>query len=381
MKNEIKKIFIELQKCYLERNAANIDKLADTLFDKNSSPVVIGTSNNEIFFGYEESKKIFLEDWKSWGNVSFDMDTLEIIENDTLINVSIKAGVEYNFYNTEETYKNFMGFVKEVAENKKSHYSKSAETIWLLSHLLHERADNERKYIWDMNITGIIKNTTTGYKFEFLQFSIPTSSQFPDARIDAEEYDKHSYNEESKKIKNFNETIDEDRNLKEKLSEIFNNSDEILFSSDNLKRFMCIDSSKKDSKEFKEYLELLKTEGTLDKIEDQNIILFKTEKSFSFFGISTYTKKINPEKELNKIFDKIKKDDYEGDNKDKLFKIRRDLSFALKEIFAAGNEMISPIRIQGMGTIKENQLIIDSFEISYPFNCILEEKTDLAIKK
>jgi hypothetical protein len=34
-----------------------------------------------------------------------------------------------------------------------------------------------------------------------------------------------------------------------------------------------------------------------------------------------------------------------------------------------------------MGTIKENQLIIDSFEISYPFNCILEEKTDLAIKK
>ena len=65
------------------------------------------------------------------------------------------------------------------------------------------------------------------------------------------------------------------------------------------------------------------------------------------------------------------------DKKDALFKIRRDLSLALKET-ALSDKLTEPFRIEGVGRFSANDIIIDYLQISCPHNYVLEQKTDAA---
>ena len=375
---QMQSLLDNLKKCYIERNKDNIKHLSKHLFHEDCPPIIIGTSNDEWCFGIEEAEKLFVSDWEGWGNVSIEIENAVYSNSGAYSWFYVPAGVEYSFEDSAETYAAFMEMTIEIAKGNKKPLPKAGEIIWLLSHLLHTRATDVRNYIWDMTISGVLENIE-GWKIKTMQFSIPVLSPYSDVRTDADQDDASQYENECKKIFAYNALQKNNNDIHVKqLARLFDEDNKISFVSDDIRRYIGIDGVYRNGYEHNGYMNYFYKNDINVTLLSENIIFTKNKEYFTFCGVGLFSRNLSLDSDLNTIYSNIERYACMDDKKEALFRLRRDLSRALKES-TLPNQLTEPFRIEGVGKIVQyGEMVVEYMQISYPFNCILEQKTDVA---
>jgi len=83
-KDSILKVLQQLQEGYSRRDPTYIDEFMQ-IFSKDDVFLIIGTNPQEVFRSFETAKQLFLDDWKNWGQVVFDIPNAIITGNEKMV--------------------------------------------------------------------------------------------------------------------------------------------------------------------------------------------------------------------------------------------------------------------------------------------------------
>jgi len=391
-KHEIINVLQILQKGYLERNLAEVDRYMEMLFNKDEDNIIIGTSDEEWFFNYDEAKELITSDWEWWGDVTFNIDETIISTAEDIVWLTTSGTVKYQYDNSEKTYERW--FNQVIKENyfkddrkfdKDSLKNDFLEINWKLNHKLHDWGSDSREYLSPMRFSAVLKKVEGNWIFKQIQFSFPQPF-YPDMRIDSNEMKKERFESIQQKIGYYKQRIlpKSQMEIKYVLNEFqkdyldsssvklnnlvkkyfIQNDKTTVIGTDNT-RALGLDSIKK----------LVSTHRlSWDKISiHTNEAIINEHHDVTWFATTgTITENLDEEAALKKQYDSIK-GIIESDiaPKEKLFKIRRNISMTLKEI-AKGEEHLWPFRLEGV-LVKENgSWKFHYLQFSFPFYYIYE---------
>lgn len=341
MDEQITAMIKELKKDYTDRDAKNIDYIMDVLFKGSRDTLIIGTCNNEWCFTDKDKRELFLGDWKYWKNVLIDENDYKVTDFGRYKLVEIIAGLENTFTDSEERFKNYYDSVKEAADNCSSSYECACNIEWILSHLLHSRSENTRKYIWKLNINLILEQVGSSYVCRLIDFSLPISIDTPDVRVDVPGEMKDYYYRECNEINEYINTHGENLKVSVKLQNVI-----------------------------QQKLDLLDHGISLDRL-----IVKGSGNSFYFCGSGLIHRHLEAEEEMAKILNRVKNDEYSGETKDILFKIRRDIAYVNKEV-SIGHDPLIPFRCIGIADYDGHSFNIQSLKTMLPNYWYLEQKNN-----
>ena len=331
----MKKTIDLMKDMYERRDSSKIEEVYQSLFNNEDRPILIGTSNAELYFTKESIIKLFKSDLEGWGDVYMDNDSISTQSYGPYQVIHIPSTVRQTFKVTDETYKDFTEHIEVIRNNQDgTDYQKLMQIQHLLSHLLSDRPQRARSYDWKLDLDLIAYNDEAF----LLMFSMPMNDLTPDVRLDdMDDQNKKIYDHELKLIAPY-------ANAEQ--------SDELI----NL---------------IKTYITTLKQASNVF-IDSKQIILDTNQNYISFMGIGYYTKTVTLDERLDIIMNNFYDDETP---KRRLFNIRRDISQHLLHD-AIGEQMEIPFRVIGIASLMDSQYQIEYIKVSLPFNLILEEKTN-----
>lgn len=332
---KMKETIEHIKKLYDTRDMNMIEDVFHRIYGNNSKPILIGTSNAELYFDKEDIIKLFRSDLESWGDVYIDSESINIHSIGPYQVVNVAGKIRQTFFLTDETYKGFSNNIDEISQSTTStHYQKLTLILQLLSHLLSDRTVGKRCYDWDLEIDFVIKNKQA----HLMMFSMPINELTPDVRLD--DFDDYNYRIYQRELK-----------IMEAHAHADDYPDVLLFINEYIKQVKQASDVYMSSKQ-----------SIMDC--DENYIYF--------MGIGYYFKSVTLEERLNHIMTHL----YENDEpKRRLFNIRRDISNHLLHD-AIGEQMKVHFRVIGVVSKHEDHYHMGYIKISLPFNLILEEKTN-----
>ncbi|MCR3906972.1 MAG: hypothetical protein NUK62_08125 [Tenericutes bacterium] len=335
----MKKYFERLKKLYKTRDINSVEKIVDQLYHNHFLPVLIGTSNGELYYQKEDAIKLFKDDLEGWGDVEIDIDSFNEQTYGPYQVSRCLSTIKQTFNVDVATYDRFYNIVNDIkASNEGSDYQKLMLIQQLLVHLMHDRKEGTRTYLWDMYLDMITRND----KCLLLQFSLPIDSYCPDVRVDDfETYNKSLYEKEIKIV----EKIKDKSPIQLELQKVL------------------------------EPIVMKEQEAEQVTFNDSIAIIDQKNDYFCFIAIGKYQKTVSLDQRLSLLMSKRYED---MDSKRALFSLRRDIASHLLHD-AIGESMDIHFRMIGIGVMKQNGIDILYHQITLPFNLILEEKTDAAI--
>ncbi|MGK0466741.1 nuclear transport factor 2 family protein [Clostridium sp.] len=395
--NELMKILNIFQEAYIQRNTKGIDNFMNSLFDKNENIIIIGTGAHELCVGYEEVKDIFLGDFEYWGDLRINADDATIIPLGNTALIYTSGTVKYSFDSKSETYTRFLGYIKEYFDgvslnSKKSNNVKLTEINWTLSHLLNQRNNLERNYLWDLRVSFILIKKETRWIIKQMQFSLPVVEHMPDIRIDnSSNHNLNNFNNEAKKMKEY--SINNTHRYNDEIVLLIKDFNKqyldgnIAINKIANKYFainnpLIINTDKAIFNNQKEIMKLIENhracydEMTLDY---KNCLINSNEDVVWVASHGTMKKTISESSSfLNTIntIENIFTTDL--DDKDKLFNIRRKIAGTFKEN-AKGEEYIWPFRFEAVIIREKENWVFKYLQFSLSFDWSLEGKTDASI--
>ncbi len=376
--NEIRRKIADMleymQQCYVERNPDNAAALCDRLFDPADSPVLVGTSNSEWCLMMEEIRELFVSDWEGWGDVVINPASLACGGPGPLHWFSVGATVSFRFTDSDQRYANYMAAVRRVAEGGGSAAARAGHILWVLSHLLHTRAPGERAYLWDITLSGIIRQCGDQLKVQELQFSFPMTSAFPDVRIDLDEAERQCFRDECAKVAARAQRGEGAEPLRGMLARLFEEGGPVRCAPDAC----CFDgdSHAMGGEAFVARLHQYRQDGVALSLLPETLILGQTGSCIWFCGLGTAERAVSLEEELGRVLGRIEEYDSQPDTKEALYRLRRDLAHVMKEALASDRH-VAPFRVEGLGMVGEDgNLIMEYCRITYPFQWILEQKNE-----
>ena len=392
--NELREVLNIFEQAYIERDINKVDSFMETLFDKDESVIVIGTSCGELCLGYEEVKDLFLGDWEYWGDLRIknNQTTIVPIGNTALIHTT--GTIKYSFNSKSDTYTRYLGYIKDYfdgvsSNSKKANKVKITEINWTLCHLLNQRNSVERDYLWDLGITLLLVRKEAKWIIRQMQFSLPVVGHMPDVRIENSSDDAiNNFNSETKKmqeysinnkpaynnemiklIQNFNnEYINTDKGVDIIASKYFSDNNPLIINTDK-----AIYSNQNEIKQLIENHRGCYDEMALDY---ENCLVNSNEDVAWIVTHGTMKKVISEENAFENTVNIIK-DIFASDvdDKEKLFRIRRKIAGTFKEN-AKGEEYVWPFRFEAVVIKEKDKWVFKYLQFSFPFNWILEGKTD-----
>ena len=168
---DIKELLQQLQEGYKKRDAEYIDKFME-IYSKNDSSLIIGTNQNEIFRGYEKAKELFLNDWKYWGDVEYELETGDIfIKGDSawvLMNAKVKMKLTSEFLN-----KLVLKMTKNILEDKEK--TDKAKILDILAYTALNVIEQSKGEIFDcpIRVTVILTKEEEKWLIHHMHFSVP----------------------------------------------------------------------------------------------------------------------------------------------------------------------------------------------------------------
>ena len=363
---KIYELLESFQDGYTKRRMEDLDAFVDKHFDSDANIQVLGTSDGEVYVGYDEVKSIIGSDWSDWGDFQLDFESMISRETRAFTCISMEFSMKYTFEDTPSVYSNFMELVKENSDEKYLEDAatlkfKQNESLWLLDHVLHKRPDRKRGNFWTGLINFVLKKDGQTYKISQLSYSFPVKSLLPDERFHPLEYYEASFNRDLEKINSHT-----DKSI-EHLDVFGLEFDEDFY-------FVDVDGEIYQGLEGQEMM--------VNRIEDYDLFTYdynkglfqESHRELAFIHLGIGEKTLTEEvlrKELNDLIHTwIHKDE---NDIYKLFKIRQALSFYNKEI-AMGQDFKWPLRIHGILNKEKNQKKLMMLALSYPTNTILEDK-------
>jgi hypothetical protein len=176
----------EFQKGYINRDLNSLDSFLD-LFCDEAILEVIGTNaykkgEGEWCLDKTTLKELISGDWRSWGDLRIDTDNLNIhVKGHTAWFAT--TGTVSRTMEPAQSYQNYIGYIKWVAENEPEVAAKD-KLLDLLRGGMITLAEGERgaQYIWPIRLTFILVKETGRWKFCQVTFSFPTIYP-PDVRF------------------------------------------------------------------------------------------------------------------------------------------------------------------------------------------------------
>lgn len=391
---EIIHLLNELQRGYTERNMKKIDQFMDSLFVDADDCNIIGTSITEWCIGYKEVKELFTGDWEYWGDLKLDIDSAVVKISGNTAFAYLPGTVKYSFDHKQETDERYLGYMvsdlsdERLKENAKLKAIRLQEVNFVLSHYLHQRDKQVRDYYWHVGVSLILAKAECNWKIKHIHYAMPVDSIYPDVRLS--EYTNSDYikmfAQETENIKSavkahplrveLTECINEfcrgvlDKNVScESIAKECFNPDSFLIDTDN----KSYNGSREISAVITEYRKhydslTLNSEAMLIDSKENNVWI-------ALNGNLRTT--LTADEAIDKAYQNIDKITKSQDPaREKLFKIRREIaSVSMQNSY--GDEYLFPIRISALLTKNDNAYRFSSFHLSFPFDLILEEKTDL----
>lgn len=383
----------KVEVAYIKRDPKQVDTFMESLFDRNESIIVVGTSGGEWCMGYDEVREIFSSDWEYWGDLR--INTREAIitamENTALIYTT--GTIKYTFYTNNDTYTRYLGYVKEFFEegtddSKKPDKTKLTEINWKLCHQLGSWEGAERNYLWDVRISFVLVKKETRWIIKQIQFSLPAVGYLPEVRIENTGDATDDFKTETKKMKDY--SINNTKTYETEILKLVQN-----FNADYMDRAkepgliaskyftsrepLIINTDKTVCGNQEEIMGLIKNHRNLyDEIilDGENCLVNSNEEVVWIVTNGTMKKNISEKVAFENTIEKIQ-EIFTSDvaDKDKLFKIRRRIADTLKEN-ARGEEYVWPFRFEGVLIKEDENWVFKYLQVSFPFYYILEGKTD-----
>lgn len=400
MKNQIKNELMEVlnifQEGYLQKDTKKIDNFMDALFDNNESVIIIGTGGHELCIGYAEVKDIFLGDWEYWGDLRINADDATIIPLGNTALIYTTGTVKFSFDSKSETYTRFLGYIKEYFDgvslnSKKSNNVKLTEINWTLSHLLSQRNNIERDYLWDLRVSFVLIKKETRWIVKQMQFSLPVVGHMPDIRIDnSSNHALNNFSNETKKMKEF--SINNPQKYNDEIVSLIKDfNKQYLDGNIDINKIgnkyyaitnpLIINTDKDIYCNQEEIMKLIENhracydEMTLDY---ENCLINSNEDVVWVVSHGTMKKVISESSSFVNAINTIE-DIFTTDleDKDKLFNIRRKIAGTFKEN-AKGEEYIWPFRFEAVIIREKDNWVFKYLQFSLSFDWSLEGKTDAA---
>lgn len=398
MKNQINNELMEVLNIfkdgYIQRDIKKIDDFMDALFDNKESVIIIGTGGHELCIGYAEVKDIFLGDFEYWGDLRINAGKATIIPLGNTALIYTTGTVKFSFDSKSETYTRYLGYIKAYFDgvslnSKKSNSVKLTEINWTLSHLLSQRNNLERDYLWDLRVSFVLIKKETRWIIKQMQFSLPVVGHMPDIRIDnSSNHALDNFNNETKKMKEF--SINNTQKYKNEillLIKDFNkqyldgniDTNKIANKYFTINNPLIINTDKATYSNQEEIMTLIENhrhcydEMTLDYenclVNSNEDVVWVVSHGIMKKVISESRSFVNAINTIENIFTT------DLDDKDKLFNIRRKIAGTLKEN-AKGEEYIWPFRFEAVIIREKDNFVFKYLQFSLSFDWSLEGKTD-----
>jgi hypothetical protein len=395
--NELMEVLNIFQEGYIRRNTKEIDNFMDALFDKNENVIVIGTGGHELCIGYAEVKDIFLGDFEYWGDLRIKADDATIIPIGNTALIYTTGTVKFSFDSKSETYTRYLASIKKYFDgvslnSKKSNNVKLTEINWTLSHLLSQRNNLERNYLWDLRVSFVLIKKETKWIIKQMQFSLPVVGHMPDIRIDnSSNHDLNNFNNETQRMKEYsvnntqryndeilllikdfnNQYLDGNIDINKIANKYFAINNPLIINTDK-----TIYSNQKEIMKLIENHRACYDEMTLDY---ENCLVNSNEDVVWVVSHGTMKKVISESSSFVNAINTIENIfTTDLDDKDKLFNIRRKIAGTFKEN-AKGEEYIWPFRFEAVIIREKDNFVFKYLQFSLSFDWSLEGKTDACI--
>jgi hypothetical protein len=171
---------------YVYRDPDSLDSFLD-LFCNDGTLEVIGTDayikgEGEWCLDKTALKDLISGDWQSWGDLRIDTDNLNIHVNRHTAWFAT-TGTVSRILEPAQSYRNFISYVKWVAENEPQVSAKEKLFDVLRGGMVTlAEAEKGAQYIWPFRLTAILVKSTGQWKFCQMTFSFPTIYP-PDVRL------------------------------------------------------------------------------------------------------------------------------------------------------------------------------------------------------
>lgn len=276
--------------------------------------------------------------------------------------------------------------------SKKSNNVKLTEINWTLSHLLNQRNNLERNYLWDLRVSFVLIKKETRWIIKQMQFSLPVVGHMPDIRIDnSGNHALNNFNNEAKKmneysinntqkyndeilllIKDFNmQYLDGNIAINKIANKYFAINNPLIINTDK-----SIYSNQKEIMQLIENHRACYDDMTLDY---ENCLINSNEDVVWVVSHGTMKKVISESSSFVNAINTIENIfTTDLDDKDKLFNIRRKIAGTFKEN-AKGEEYIWPFRFEAVIIREKDNWVFKYLQFSFSFDWSLEGKTDASI--
>ena len=169
----------------MKRNPKGLDYLASEIFPKDGRMTIIGTSgilpeDDEWPQDVQGAKMLVVGDWKSWGNVYFNVPGAKVEVLGEVAYVESNTFVEKEMPG-DQVCENHLKYIHNVMDGEMSAKEKVAEIARGASNVVMELLRGDR-YVWPMRFSAVLQKEEGRWVFRHMHFSFPTT-RFPDERL------------------------------------------------------------------------------------------------------------------------------------------------------------------------------------------------------
>ncbi len=180
--DEIRVLLQKFQDGYIHRDISQVDSFMELFTDDAE---VIGTNGvkpgvDEWYMDRTSARELVEGDWKGWGDVRLDLDSMSIHSRGDVGWVAASATVTQTI--GSENYASYLEYVKSYID--KPELSAEQKLLNILrggTNTVYELRRGE-KFVWALRFTAVAVREADGWKFAQMNFSFPTI-YFPDVRL------------------------------------------------------------------------------------------------------------------------------------------------------------------------------------------------------
>jgi ketosteroid isomerase-like protein len=180
--DEIRSLLQKFQDGYARRDVSQVDSFMELFTDDAE---VIGTNGirpgvDEWYMDRTAARELVKGDWKGWGDLRLDLDSMSVHSRGDAGWVAAAATVTEVI--GSENYASYLEYVRAYID--KPDISAEQKLLNILrggTNTVYELRRGE-KFVWALRFTAVVVRETDGWKFAQMSFSFPTI-YFPDVRL------------------------------------------------------------------------------------------------------------------------------------------------------------------------------------------------------
>jgi len=185
VEEQVRKALQRLQDGYLRKSPDSLDYLVSEIFPSDGNVTIIGSSgllpkDREWPQEADGAKRLLVDDWRSWGDVYFNVPSAKIWVWGEVAWLESNGFVEKTMTH-DQVCENHLKYVRALMDGDLSSEEKVAEIARGASNVVMEMIRGER-YVWPMRFSAVLQVEGKRWVFRHMHFSFPTT-RFPDERL------------------------------------------------------------------------------------------------------------------------------------------------------------------------------------------------------